>query len=346
MNQKLFTKRALSSLVDIAIMLAIANLTKLFTPNLSAAPIIYYTMCLFRYNTTVGGVLFNVKFVDKSNSNLGTGKKVLRLMLVAILYLVISLVQLQNLYLAILLIFLLIILPMFFTRKSVSIIDFFSRTRVIEDSGYTYRKFRKENIIFFILIVVFLLSFIGYLIIAAQSCYSLFQKKSYKLVIEECQRVTKISNDYDLHYILGISYRGIKEYDKALESLEISKILGKKNLDFLIAGIYLSKKDYSEVIDIVGRDLNNINNLSLLAITYGMRSLNENNKDDLVIAYAYANIAILKYNKVKHLSKVDDKTQMDQIYKFVDSAKKLLTQKQKDKAYKIQQEIITKNAIL
>lgn len=323
-------------------MVAIDNIILISGINFTGAPIFYYFFSLYQYNTTVGGVLFNTKVVDSNNNNLGKGKKALRSAMIAIAFLAIGLTQIASKYLGPLLILLVIALPMFLTKNSVSLIDFFSRSRVVKDVDNTYKKYKKENALIFISAIVIIISFWGYLFIRTQNCYDWFHKKEFRLVTEKCEKVAKISLNPDMYYTIGFSNRFIGQYNKAIELLQKSKLLGKKDIDFVIASVHVDKKDYDKAIEIASGNLNDINMLSVLSMTHATKASHLKNMDDLMSAYAYSKIIISKSKNLSDIEIQTNKAVIDSAYQFVENVEKSFNPSQKKQADKKFKEVMDK----
>lgn len=342
MLNKLATKRLLAGLIDITIMVAIDKIIVISGINFTGALIFYYFFSLYQYNTTVGGILLNTKVVDFNNNNLGKGKKALRSAMIAIAFLAIGLTQIASKHLGPLLILLAIALPMFLTKNSVSLIDFFSRSRVVKDVDNTYEKYKKENALIFISAIVVIISFWGYLFVRTQNCYDWFHKKEFRLVTEKCEKVAKISLNPDMYYTIGFSNRFIGQYNKAIELLQKSKLLGKKDIDFVIASVYVDKKDYDKAIEIASRNLNDINMLSVLSMTHAIKASHLKNMDDLMSAYAYSKIIISKSKNLSDIEIQTNKAVIDSAYQFVENVEKSFNPSQKKQANKKFKEVMDK----
>ena len=342
MLNKLATKRLLAGLIDIIIMVAIDKIIVISGINFTGAPIFYYFFSLYQYNTTVGGVLFNTKVVDSNNNNLGKGKKALRSAMIAIAFLAIGLTQIASKHLGPLLILLVIALPMFLTKNSVSLIDFLSRSRVIKDTDNTYEKYKKENALILVSAIIIIISFWGYLFVRTQNCYDWFHKKEFRLVTEKCEKVAKISLNPDMYFTIGISNRFTGQYNKAIELLQKSKLLGKKGIDFVIASVYVDKKDYDKAIEIASRNLDDINMLSVLSMAHATRASHLEKMDDFMSAYAYSKVIISKTKNLSNTEIQASKAIIDSAYKFVENVEKSFNASQKKQAEKRLKEVMEK----
>lgn len=346
MLNKLATKRLLAGLIDIIIMIAIDKIVLISGTSFTAAAPLYYFMSLFKYNTTVGGVLLNIRIANIDGNDLTKAKKLLRAFIFVLAFFAVSLSQLidgTNLWPLVILI--VIALPMFFTKKSVSLIDFFSRSRVIKDANNTYEKYKKENALIFASAIILILSFFAFLFIRTNNCYDWAQKREFQTVIQKCEKITKISRDSGMHYNLGLAYRFTKQHEKALNTIKKAKLLGNKNADFATASIYIDKKEYDVAIEIASSNLNDIKMLSVLAIAHAMKASGSNSFDELINSYAYSKAII---HKSKDLSEAEIKSDpdismmVDTSYKFIDHTEKNFKPSQKKQADKRFEEVMKK----
>ena len=300
---KAVTSRILAGLIDILILLALKNIINIFGTKFELLIVpIYYIICLFKYSTTIGGVIFGIKIVEKTSkkTNIRFPHVVIRSLIVSLVtaivyYSYMNLIStMQYLIPAILTLF--YINPIFFTKKRLTIHDYASQSKVIKYKVQCKYLIKRSVLIFFSAILI-----VSLFALLDSKCKQAVDDKDYNnegfFTIKVCSATTHAKYDQEDYYKIGVSLLKKGKGRSATKFLRKAAKLGQRKADILLIQSYSLSNQFRQAEAQTAKMIKDL--AATLTMSNMFISKYENSKDpkDIYKAYIYLNIYYILYSQ-------------------------------------------------
>lgn len=354
---KIWFKKILAGFFDITVLLSLKNIAMLVGHNyLQSLALLYYPLTYLKFKTTIGGILLDLKITTRHEKD--EKKLILLLLLRSILlsailfliYLCYNYFTDNTKYILPAVISLIIIIAIFFTKENITFHDYFSKTKLIINNKKNKSLIRESLLVFVasFLMVCFLGGIIEY---NSYQCRQLIKEKEYSMIIKKCQLSTKISNDPEQNYNLGLALLETKQRNKGIRYLKSAEELGKTEARIEIIRGYLIQGEYEEARE-QGQDLIKDPAISMMiSSSYMKKFINTKELEFLHKAHIYLYIYNKTYNensaKTSLINKTAKKDLLNKYYpisqKYLRYIKNTLKFDEQQRNEEIGQEILSNN---
>lgn len=333
------TKRLLAGFFDLSIIMALKTISDVVGNDFGFVVLGYYFLCYARYNTTIGGTLLDIKSVRINDEKMDVKYSMIKsaaisLIIFSIYYIFMSQDGVLKYALTGALVIASII-PMFLNKEFLTIHDWISRTKIVrklhKDKSLIKESIFVVSLSFMIIALIFFNNFYTQL-----KCEKFIDQNDYQSITSNCKMATRISQDKDQYYSLGIAFLKQNKYSKSIKYFEKANRLGNNKAVIALIKAYTLNDDYKNAEEIA---IDNIYDLSssLLLSKALINKYHKETKDqeDLYLAYLYLYIYNKLYNDISLdksvMSKIGQKQFLVTYYlaaqKYIKYAKERLSDK-------------------
>lgn len=250
--EKAIIARLLAGSLDILILLALKNIINIFSYKFELLVIpAYYLFCLVRNSTTVGGIIFGIKIVEKSSkrTNINVKHSLIRSLVVssvtALTYY--SFIKLDGMYHYIIpaMIVIVYVNPIFFTKNRLTLHDYASFSKVIKFKIKSKTLLKRAVLILFSSILV-----VASFFLLDSKCKQSVEDKDFAgesaLITQLCASTTHANYSEDEYYKLGISFLKKRKGRTATRFLEKAALAGNKKANILLIQSYAMSNKFGK----------------------------------------------------------------------------------------------------
>ncbi len=298
----LLAKRLSSGVADMALVGAFS----LFLPRVNIGANLGFAVIwilMFLGKTSFGGALMKTSIVDFAEQPIKHWHGMWRILILFLLWFLMMIFVQEKIFWALFLLIVIDIFPYFFTQKNLMLHDMIARSYIKNQETAQLLHKKSKSIIW--LLLVFMLSAYSqnfYLDIKSTlKCTKLFENGQFQEVINECEPLLKTTEakNLDLHYLIGLAYYNLKDYNLAISEFSQAKALGHKKADYFIGAVYFNKAEHDNLLKWY-QNLTKIDNfsISLVAGSYAQNYEKSRKKADFVMFISY--LKVIKSENIKN----------------------------------------------
>lgn len=311
--------RLLAGSLDLAIIFAVKIIFNIFITKYEFLIVpAYYFICLFRYSTTLGGIIYGTKVVEKTSkrTNIRLLHVISRTSIISVITLLTYYVytnQDSNLkYILPAILAVIYINPILFTKNRLTLHDYASKSKVIKFK-INNRAIVKRSII--ILFVSFLIVLFSSLL--ENKCEQALNDKDYDNdgYLQLCYKIKDKSYNKDDYYNIGISFLRRNQSNQATTYLKKAAKLGKGEADILLIQSYSQSNLFRKAEKQANKMIKDLAASLVMSNMYIKKYEKDKDPKDLYNAYIYLNIYYMSYNDLSIKNSVMYKTKQQDILK-------------------------------
>jgi len=302
--EKAIIARLLAGSLDILILLALKNIINIFSYKFELLVIpAYYLFCLVRNSTTVGGIIFGIKIVEKSSkrTNINVKHSLIRSLVVssvtALTYY--SFIKLDGMYHYIIpaMIVIVYVNPIFFTKNRLTLHDYASFSKVIKFKIKSKTLLKRAVLILFSSILV-----VASFFLLDSKCKQSVEDKDFAgesaLITQLCASTTHANYSEDEYYKLGISFLKKRKGRTATRFLEKAALAGNKKANILLIQSYAMSNKFGKAEKQAKKLIKDLAAPLIMSNMFMQRYERNNDPKYIYKAYIYLNLYYLSYSNI------------------------------------------------
>lgn len=340
--------RLMAGLIDISILLALKIVLNIFFHKFALLIIpIYYFLCLQLYSTTIGGVIFGIKIVEKTSkrTNIRFPHAISRSLIISA---AVSLIYYSHImqtgmlhYVLPAILGIIYVNPIIFTKNRLTLHDYLSKTKVIKFTINNKKLIKKSVLFLFTSILIICTS-----LMLETKCKENINIKNYNEAFDIsrlCSVTQNTKYSKDNHYTIGISLLKNKKARKSVFHLEKAAILGKEEAEIFLIQSYALSGSFRKAQKQTAKMIHDLAAPLIMSNMFITKYKKDNQETDLYNAYIYLNIYHHMYSQdaidKSILSRTKQKSRLQEYYPIAKKYIKIAENKlNKEKIRRAQEE--------